>query len=697
MNNNRFAVPTIAVLGFIFILISATFAGQYAPDQRDEEIPGGFQLPEIELYKSVALEPVFCGLADTIEVPSGTQVTYCYELTNTGTITLTQHQLIDSELGLIIDDNYILEPGAMISLTVSISITSTTVNTATWTASNPGPTDTVTSTDTATVTIVSAALIDVDPLSLFTVQGPDQQITMPLEIGNVGDADLEWLTYEELINQRLQYPARKTEAEQATLNFGLSQHIVTSRNQCAEYGNYIGAEPAGYAEICLGRTRKDRTGISNSDNSNKSYPSLDPTDIAYAQDFSSDEFVWHYLNDFPGQIVVGQQSAGIFGYDFDVTGNILYGLNNDTKQLGTINLDNGAFTPIGASIPGDGETLTGLTIHPRTNAGYVSTSDSAVGRLYSIDLDSGWLTFIGGDTTVPLLIDIAINPESVMYGHDITEDSIYIIDTETGAATLVGPTGVNANFAQGMDFDNYDGNLYAWIYEGSGLNQYGIINLATGALTPLAVDNPQGEFEGATLTPLVDSCERSEEVNWLSVNPTSGSVGPGASQTISITVDSSNLTSGTHQGIVCIESNDFFERVIRVPVTLEVESVASIQLNKTVGLVEKECATTDFIKVQRGTLVFYCFEITNIGSVPFSRHDLVDSELGILMSNLSAPLLPGGSLRPIVSSVIFETTVNTATWTAYNPGPADLVSDTDTATVDLLFPFTTYSPFIIKP
>jgi hypothetical protein len=66
--------------------------------------------------------------------------------------------------------------------------------------------------------------------------------------------------------------------------------------------------------------------------------------------------------------------------------------------------------------------------------------------------------------------------------------------------TLVGTTGVAANFAQGMDFDNRTGRLYLYAYLGGGANRYGTVDLKTGAFTPLASNDPQGEFEGATQT-----------------------------------------------------------------------------------------------------------------------------------------------------------------------------------------------------
>jgi hypothetical protein len=675
-------IPLILLVGF-----GSTVAGlDWAGYGLDGEPPSQLS-PEITLIKTVGSDPEFCGQSNSIDVPAGTQVTYCFDVTNSGTVTLTQHELVDSELGLLLDDTYPLVPGASRTITATAAIETTTVNTATWTAFNLGPTDVVTSSDWATVTVVPAALIEVIPSSLSSIQGPDVQISLPLDIGNIGDLDLEWELFEEETAAEERSgdisPTKRDESIWAD-----SQEIVKSADECSKYVNYAGAEPIGYAEICLGITPPripQRSGAL-----------FGPTDIAYAQDigFVSDNFVRHQLDNFPWQTIVGQQAAAIFGYDFDVTAEVLYALNDDTKQLGIIDLNTGSFNPLGQTLP-ISETLTGLTIHPLTGDAYVSTADDLLGsQLYSIDLSSGLMSFIANITNADIVIDIAINRDGVMYGHDITSDSIYTIDTATGWATLVGLTGIDANFAQGMDFDNSDGKLYAWIYQGGGANQYGIINLDTGALDPLAISNPEGEFEGATKT---GGCARFNEVSWLSAGPTSGVVSPGFSQTISITINSSNLSSGTYYSAVCIQSNDFFGTVVRIPVSLEVESVAAIRLVKTVGLDPNECAADDHISIPSSTRVYYCYKFTNTGSTPFSRHNLVDSELPYpILDDYLALLLPGDSLEPIVDVIIFKTTVNTATWTAFNPGPIDQVSDTDSATV-IVSSRVVFAPYILRP
>jgi Repeat of unknown function (DUF6923) len=228
------------------------------------------------------------------------------------------------------------------------------------------------------------------------------------------------------------------------------------------------------------------------------------TDTAYAQDLSpvSDHFVSHNLNNFPGQSVVGSSTRLLFGYDFDPTATTLYALANDTFELGTVNLATGAFTAIGPSVPLSGHVWTGLSIHPATGTFYASSANLAMGisSLYTLNPATGFASLVGSDPSVDAIIDIAVNCAGQMYGHDIASDAIYQINPATGLATFVGATGIDSNFAQGMDFDNESGVLYAWTYQGTGNNRYGTINLTTGALTSLSINNPLGQFEGATQT-----------------------------------------------------------------------------------------------------------------------------------------------------------------------------------------------------
>ena len=226
-----------------------------------------------------------------------------------------------------------------------------------------------------------------------------------------------------------------------------------------------------------------------------------PTDTAWAWDFFTGGLGPHPLNNFPAFSSVGTNFGELFALDFDPTATTLYALDSSTMQFGTLSLANAALTAIGPSAPTQpGQNLwSGMTIHPVTGTIYASGIAGAVNvpySLYTINPTTGAPTLVGSDAATPAMIDIAINCDGAMYGHDIITDSIYQINPANGAVTLIGPTGVSSNFAQGMDFDNEAGVLYAWTYQGGGANQYGTIDLSTGDLTPLFSSNPIGEWEG---------------------------------------------------------------------------------------------------------------------------------------------------------------------------------------------------------
>ncbi|MFU8771723.1 MAG: hypothetical protein ACNA8H_04795 [Anaerolineales bacterium] len=125
---------------------------------------------------------------------------------------------------------------------------------------------------------------------------------------------------------------------------------------------------------------------------------------------------------------------------------------------------------------------------------------------------------------------------------------------------------------------------------------------------------------------------------------------------------------------------------------IEFVQLPGISLNKTVGLEEGVCADTDEIVVPAGSLVTYCFEVTNTWDITLELHDLVDDQLGVILDEFPFSLVPGASIFVTQSAEIWEDTTNTATWTAYNPGPSDVVAANDSATVLMLFHGVELSP-----
>ena len=121
-------------------------------------------------------------------------------------------------------------------------------------------------------------------------------------------------------------------------------------------------------------------------------------------------------------------------------------------------------------------------------------------------------------------------------------------------------------------------------------------------------------------------------------------------------------------------------------VALSCSSGPSIRVVTSVGTNPTVCATGSTLVVDPGTTVAYCYMVTNTGPLTLTRHDLVDDPLGSLLSGLAIDLAPGASVDTVaaglrVTATIYAGVVNTATWTAYNPGPTDVATGSASATV----------------
>ena len=192
------------------------------------------------------------------------------------------------------------------------------------------------------------------------------------------------------------------------------------------------------------------------------------------------------------------------------------------------------------------------------------------------------------------------------------------------------------------------------------------------------------------------SCTNPADVPWLSELPTNGTTAAGASTPVEVTFDSTGLATGTYSANLCVESNDpdpgpgNGTGLVVVPVVLDVTGTANpaISLAKTVGTVNGVCATTDAITVSPGTTVYYCYEVTNIGNVELTTHDLADDQVGTIFSGTAYVLAPGASVNTVtlgvtVSAVINTTTTNTATWTGHTvTGLSAQATDSATVTVE---------------
>lgn len=174
--------------------------------------------------------------------------------------------------------------------------------------------------------------------------------------------------------------------------------------------------------------------------------------------------------------------------DFTSAGT-LYAVNVLTSNLETINIATGTTTVV-APLSGIvvGQSLGSLSWNHANSTMYALGAGGSVTSLYTLNLSTGALTFIGncGNT---LGIWLAINSTGGAFMADLATDSLYSINLTTGIATLIGTLGINLNFAQGADFDSLTDTLFMTAYTGSGVNQYCSINTTTGFATQLGTIN----------------------------------------------------------------------------------------------------------------------------------------------------------------------------------------------------------------
>jgi len=104
--------------------------------------------------------------------------------------------------------------------------------------------------------------------------------------------------------------------------------------------------------------------------------------------------------------------------------------------------------------PPAGAGWSDLAVDPTTGTVYgaasVCTTSSA---LYTINLTTGASVLIGNITNATCLVGLAADNLGNLWGFDIVNDSLISVNKLTGAGTIVGALGFNANFGQSMDCD----------------------------------------------------------------------------------------------------------------------------------------------------------------------------------------------------------------------------------------------------
>jgi hypothetical protein len=129
-----------------------------------------------------------------------------------------------------------------------------------------------------------------------------------------------------------------------------------------------------------------------------------------------------------------------------------------------------------------------------------------------------------------LMIGMACDNDGNLYGEDIGDDSLYSIDSTTGAATLIGSFGggINLNYAQDMAYDKNNDILYLSALTIHAGNEGGLysVDVTTGVATYIGMLDTQLvevgcfaiPYEGEE-PPVVPDLDCDGTLSWTEVTP----------------------------------------------------------------------------------------------------------------------------------------------------------------------------------
>jgi len=149
-----------------------------------------------------------------------------------------------------------------------------------------------------------------------------------------------------------------------------------------------------------------------------------------------------------------------------------YAIDDGTKAFITIDNKTGDMTIIGSTGITSSYITTGLTYDPSSETMYASAGVT-IGvdlytHFYSVDMDTGVATHLSQVSSPCAIIAIGCDNDGNIYGPDIYDENLYLIDPVTATLTLIGNTGLSLNYAQGAAYDKNEDILYLAAYTGAG-------------------------------------------------------------------------------------------------------------------------------------------------------------------------------------------------------------------------------------
>jgi hypothetical protein len=409
---------------------------------------------------------------------------------------------------------------------------------------------------------------------------------------------------------------------------------------------------------------------------------LQPTGItAYGSGYdfgTSTEYYASFDLGVPEEVSYFNPTGGFIpGGDFAGQGDqaFYYAVDADYNQLFTVDTTSGAANMVGPMTTAYGENWSGMAGDPVTGNMYASATNISNSYLYTVNLGTGAATLVGEITGAPGIIAIAVDDVGQMYGLDIVNDVLLSIDKNTGAGTVIGSIGFNANYSQGMEYDSNSGLLYLAAYNSTaGQGELRIADPSTGSSTLVGVF---GSIVPGTGTEISCMAVPAGGTSWLIVEPASGIVPPDSSIDIEVTFDATGLFGGDYFADIILANNDPLNPEVWVPAHLHVTGAPNIAVSDTL---------LDYGSVFIGAAPEETLLVSNAGTDLLTVTD-ISSDHGDYSVDLTTFSLDPGEDQPIlVTFTPSSTGPITATLTITSDDPDDPIVEVDLTGEGLIAP-----------
>jgi uncharacterized repeat protein (TIGR01451 family) len=417
-----------------------------------------------------------------------------------------------------------------------------------WTATSP---QVFMSTDSVTVN-VGAPDINVEPGTLSGTVIPGGTTTLPLDVQNLGNRNLVW-NADEALPANFHFPYGPRYAP-STLAAG-EKHLAAIQPSAGWRAAH--AHKPGTHRTAPHVAAVPSFGCSITSSSSCDYVSFDADSPATLDTVATEnELVFgasFVADDFTKEYIVGYPSG----------------------DLETIDTATGVRTTVGST--GQGTATRDIAYDLQTGTLFGTAIDGSGTDLFTVDTTTGAMTLVGPITGLgsqAYVMGLAVDPNTgLMYGIEVVSSSLVAIDKTTGAATTIGALGFTTRFGQGLDFDAATGVLYlASIDYSAGMQNMYTVDTVTGGATLISpIGNNVIQLGAFGIAVPSGPCGTPADQPWLSLNPTSGTTGPGSDTPVTATIDATGAADGDIlSGTVCVRSNDPDEHVVAVPISVNV-------------------------------------------------------------------------------------------------------------------------------